>query len=158
MLCECDCVVETVCGVRFGVLVWYRPPGMISDRKRKLIEQYTVSKPRNSKQRKSNSRNSRASRIERIYGSEPARPPTQHSQDRAHGAGFSSGSCLLFVRAEQSRRDRGRHDSDGQALRPYRFLTYALYLGTLGRKRSEQNNKTRRAIANTQIVRPLPAL
>ena len=43
VLCECDCVVETVCGVRFGVLVWYRPPGMISDRKRKLIEQYTVS-------------------------------------------------------------------------------------------------------------------
>jgi hypothetical protein len=93
-------------GVRFGVLVWYRPPGMISDRKRKLIEQYTVSTPRNS-----NASPTRGTPA-RVPDRTEANRRAATTQDRAHGAraGFSSGSCLLFVRAE-SRPDETEADT-----------------------------------------------
>ena len=148
-------------GVRFGVLVWYRPPGMISDRKRKLIEQYTVSTPRNS-----NASPTRGT---------PARPGSKRTgapptQDRAHGAraGFSSGSCLLFVRAE-SRPDETEADTTATDRLAHRPRTASLLLRVATTsvaipitlctlwENALNNNKTFEQYF-TQIVRPLPAL
>jgi len=83
---------------------------MISDRKRKLIEQYTVSTPRNSNA--SPTRGTPARPGSNGYTEANRRGRQRNSQDRAHGAraGFSSGSCLLFVRAE-SRPDETEADT-----------------------------------------------
>jgi hypothetical protein len=157
-------------GVRFGVLVWYRPPGMISDRKRKLIEQYTVSTPRNS-----NASPTRGTPA-RVPDRTEANRRAATTQDRAHGAraGFSSGSCLLFVRAEsrpddnQTRQRPTRQQRTGWPWPTGRVpLPYRLRVATVLQlipitlctlwENALNNNKTFEQYF-TQTVRPLPAL